>query len=120
MAAKWQPLASPPSVPSGAFSAETMLLLANGNLLGHNAYGQEWLLYQPDPNKGYAGGSWGAVSQMSVPRGFFASGVLNDGRVFFVGGEVSAGTSGDISSGDIYDPATNAWTAMQGTNTPPA
>ena len=120
MPAKWTPLASPPAVPSGAFSAETMLLLTNGNLLVHNAYGQEWLLFQPDPNNGYAGGSWGAVSQMSVPRGFFASGVLNDGRVFAVGGEVSGGGSGDISSGDIYDPATNAWTAMQGTNTPPA
>src|ERR1700733_2051442 len=120
MAAKWQNLASPPNVPSGAFSAETMLLLTNGNLLVHNAYGQEWLLFQPDPNKGYAGGSWGAVSQMSVPRGFFASGVLNDGRVFVVGGETSTSTTSDISSGDIYDPATNVWTAMRGTSTPPS
>lgn len=119
MPATWKPLASPPNVPSGAFSAETMLLLTNGNLLVHNAYGQEWLLFQPDPKKGYTGGKWGAVSKMSVPRGFFSSGVLNDGRVFVVGGEVS-GALGDISSGDIYDPATNTWTAMQGTNTPPA
>ena len=120
MAGKWQSLASPPSVPSGAFSAETMLLLTNGNVLVHNAYGQEWLLFQPDPQHGYAGGSWGAVSQMSVQRGFFASGVLSDGRVFAVGGEVSGGGAGDISSGDIYDPTTNAWTAMAGTNAPPA
>ena len=119
MPATWKPLASPPNVPSGAFSAETMLLLTNGNLLVHNAYGQEWLLFQPDPKKGYTGGKWGAVSKMSVPRGFFSSGVLNDGRVFVVGGEVS-GALGDISSGDIYDPATNTWTAMKGTNTPPA
>ena len=109
-----------PSVPSGAFSAETMLLLTNGNVLVHNAYGQEWLLFQPDPNNGYAGGAWGAVSQMSVPRGFFASGVLNDGRVFAVGGETSTSTTGDISSGDIYDPATNLWTAMAGTSAPPS
>ncbi len=120
MAAQWQSLASPPSVPSGAFSAETMLLLTNGNILVHNAYGQEWLLFQPDPNNGYKGGAWGAVSQMSVPRGFFASAVLNDGRVFVVGGETSTATTSDISSGDIYDPATNAWTAMQGTSAPPS
>lgn len=120
MAGKWQSLASPPSVPSGAFSAETMLLLTNGNVLVHNAYGQEWLLFQPDPQKGYAGGTWGAVSQMSTPRGFFASGVLKDGRVFAVGGEVSTSTASDISSGDIYDPATNAWTAMAGTSAPPS
>jgi hypothetical protein len=120
MAGKWQSLASPPSVPSGAFSAETMLLLTNGNVLIHNAYQSEWLLFKPDPNNGYAGGSWGAVSQMSTQRGFFASGVLRDGRVFVVGGETSTSTASDISSGDIYDPATNTWTAMAGTNAPPA
>jgi hypothetical protein len=43
---------------------------------------------------------------MSVPSGFFASGVLRDGKVFAVGGEVS-GANSDISSGDIYDPAAN-------------
>jgi hypothetical protein len=120
MPANWQALASPPNVPSGAFSAETMLLLTNGNLLVHNAYGKEWLLFQPNPKNGYLGGTWGAVSQMSVPRGFFASAVLNDGRVFVVGGETSTSTTSDISSGDIYDPATNVWTAMQGTSTPPS
>ncbi len=54
-----------------------MLLLTDGNILVHNAYGQEWLLFQPDPNNGYAGGAWGAVSQMSVPRGFFAQSGIN-------------------------------------------
>lgn len=120
MAGSWKSLPLPPNVPSGAFSAETMLLLTNGNLLVHNAYGQEWLLFSPDPNQGYLGGAWGAVSEMSTLRGFFASGVLNDGRVFVVGGETSTATTGDISSGDIYDPATNLWTPMVGTNTPPS
>lgn len=119
MATRWQSIASPPSVASGSFSAETMLLLTDGSLLVHNAYQAEWLRFTPDPQHGYAGGSWGSSSSMSVPRGFFASGVLRDGRVFVVGGEVS-GSNSDISSGEIYDPSTNAWTKMTGANAPPA
>src|SRR5580692_10451188 len=103
MAGKWQSIALPPDVPSGGFNAETMLLLTDGTLLVHNAYQAEWLRFTPDPQQGYAGGTWGQVSSMSVPRGFFASGVLRDGQVFVVGGEVS-GNNSDISSGEMFNP----------------
>jgi Kelch motif len=119
MPGKWQSIALPPSVASGAFSAETMLLLTDGSLLVHNAYQAEWLRFIPDPQQGYAGGAWGPVSTMSVPRGFFASGVLRNGQVFVCGGEVS-GANSDISSGEVFDPNANAWTQMADTNTPPS
>ena len=122
MPGKWQSIALPPSVPSGGFSAETMLLLTDGTLLVHNAYQAEWLRFIPDPQQGYVGGTWGPVSTMSVPRGFFASGVLRNGQVFVCGGEVS-GANSDISSGEVFDPTADpatAWTLMAGTNTPPA
>ena len=119
MPGNWQSIALPPSVPSGTFSAETMLLLTDGTLLVHNAYQAEWLRFIPDPQKGYAGGSWGPVSTMTNSRGFFALGVLRDGRVFAIGGEVSnAGSNTPL--GEIFDPATNAWTQMTSNDKPAA
>jgi len=120
MAGNWKSIALPPAVPSGAFSAETMLLLTDGTLLVHNAYQAEWLRFIPDPQKGYVGGAWGPVSTMALPRGFFASGVLRNGQVFVCGGETSTSTTSDISSGEVFDPATNTWKQMAGSNTPPA
>jgi hypothetical protein len=91
----WQAIALPPNVTSGPFSADTMLLLTDGTLLVHNAYQAEWLRFTPDPKKGYAGGSWtlsdgsSSESDMTNTRQFFSSGVLQDGRVYAIGGEYS-------------------------------
>jgi Kelch motif len=119
VAGKWQSIALPPNVPSGTFSAETKLLLTDGTLLVHNAYQAEWLRFVPDLQQGYAGGTWGPVATMALPRGFFASGVLLNGQVFVCGGEIS-GANSDISCGEVFDPASNTWTSMAGTNVPPA
>jgi hypothetical protein len=81
-----------------------MLLLTDGTLLVHNAYQAEWMRFIPDPKQGYAGGSWGTVSTMALPRGFFASGVLRNGQVFVCGGETSTLTTSDISSGGYSIP----------------
>ena len=55
MAGKWQSVALLPSVPSGAFNAEKMLLLTDGNVVVHYAYNAEWLLFVPDPQQRYVG-----------------------------------------------------------------
>jgi hypothetical protein len=50
---------------------------------------------------------------MTNTRQFFASGVLRDGRVFALGGEVSDGTPGGFTPlGEIFDPQTNTWAPM--------
>jgi hypothetical protein len=125
MSTNWQPITLPPNVKSGGFSADTMLLLTDGTLLVHNAYQAEWLRFTPDPKQGYAGGTWtapggaSAESDMSNTRQFFASGVLQDGRVFAIGGEYSD-AGGDTPLGEIYDPSSNGWSKMTALDKPAA
>ena len=82
---------------SGAFSANIMLLQADGMVLVHNAYQAEWLRFTPDPKHGYAGGTWtlpdgsNVESDMSNTRQFFSTGVLQHGRVNAIVGEYSTG-----------------------------
>lgn len=122
----WHPIALPPYVTSGAFNADTMLLLTDGTVLVHNAYQAEWLRFTPDPKNGYLGGSWtlpdgsNSESGMTNTRQFFGTGVLQDGRVYAVGGEVSNATAGGgaTSLGEIYDPTSNKWTQMTTSDKP--
>jgi hypothetical protein len=123
MAGSWTTINVPQT--SGAFNADLMILLTNGDVLVHNAYvstigsAKQWLRLTPDmtqsnPSQRYANGSWSAIINMLHARQYFASGILNDGRVFVVGGEYSddpASTS-DSPLGEVFDPQTNAWTAM--------
>lgn len=113
MPGKWEAIALPPS----GFSAETMLLLTDGTLLVHDAYQADWLRFVPDPQNGYAGGGWHQPSTMANPRGFFASGVLRNGQVYAIGGEVS-GSNSDISQGEVFDPDTNSWTQLTALDKP--
>src|ERR1035441_5796284 len=115
MPGKWEAIALPPS----GFSAETMLLLTDGTLLVHDAYQADWLRFVPDPQNGYAGGGWHQPSTMANPRGFFASGVLRNGQVYAIGGEVS-GSNSDIPQGEVFDPDTNSWTQLTALDKPAA
>ncbi len=115
MAGNWQSIA----LPQGGFSAETMLLLTDGTLLVHDAYQADWLRFVPDPQNGYTGGRWQQPSTMANPRGFFASGVLRNGQVYAIGGEVS-GANSDIPQGEVFDPDTNGWTQMTALDKPAA
>jgi Kelch motif len=119
----WQAIALPPSVTSGAFSADTMLLLTDGTIFVHNAYKAEWLRFTPDPKNGYAGGAWtlpdgsNSESDMTNTRQFFSSGVLQDGRVYAIGGEYSS-VGGDTPQGEVYDPGSNSWTVLTALDKP--
>ena len=63
MANSWTSLGSLPSI-SGGFSFDTMLLLSDGSVLVHNAYGKEWFRLTPDSGGNYATGNWSGVIKM--------------------------------------------------------
>jgi len=111
MVGVWKTISPLPTVASGAFSSDAMLLLTDGSVLLHNAYGKEWLRLTPDFYGRYETGSWSAELDMINTREYFASGVLRDGRVFAIGGEDSDAGS-DTPLGEIFDPQTNLWSAI--------
>jgi hypothetical protein len=50
--------------------------------------------------------SWSSTGKMLAQRGYHASALLPNGKVFVAGGATSGATLG---SAEIYDPVTNAW-----------
>src|ERR1017187_6989229 len=96
MAVKWTYL-TPPKFGANTFFPDTMILLTDGSVLIHNAESpspkypprNEWYRYTPDAQGKYETGTWSAVIHMANARQFFSSGVLRDGRVYVIGGEIS-------------------------------
>jgi len=66
-------------------------------------------LYNP------ATGQWKTVGDMTIPRSFFTSTVLSNGKVLAVGGRIHTGPDyfdyKAIAWADLYDPTTRKWTA---------
>jgi len=56
--------------------------------------------------------TWTAASTMRMGRGYQASTVLSNGKVFTIGGSWSGGRGG--KNGEQYDPATNTWSLLPG------
>lgn len=60
-------------------------------------------------------GTWTTVGEMTIPRSFFTTTVLANGRILAAGGRVHTGPGyydfGAIAFGDLYDPATGKWRA---------
>jgi galactose oxidase len=56
--------------------------------------------------------TWSAASTMRMGRGYHASTVLSNGKVFTIGGSWSGGRGG--KNAEQYDPATNTWTLLPG------
>ena len=109
MAGSWTTFEAPSSV--GSFAAETMILLSDGSVLIHESEGANWLRLTPDEKGNYATGKWSAQLKMANSRQFFSSGVLSDGRVYVIGGEVSSAGK-DTPLAEIFDPLTNKWSAL--------
>ena len=90
-----------------------MLLLSDGSVIckssggGTDGIGNTWDRLTPDSKGSYVNGTWSRIKTMINTRLYFSSQVLKDGRVYVAGGEY--GTGG--SSGEVYDPRTNTWTA---------
>ncbi|CAF9935042.1 MAG: hypothetical protein HETSPECPRED_009445 [Heterodermia speciosa] len=59
--------------------------------------------------------SWTAGGDLKIPRGYQSQATLSDGRLFTIGASWSGGSSTDTpKNGEIYDTATNTWTALPG------
>jgi hypothetical protein len=108
MAGTWQPLVNPPP-----FTASTMLLLTDGCVMCHVYYSRDWWKLAPDASGSYVKGSWTKLASMAHSRLYYASAVLNDGRVFVAGGEYSD-AGGDTNDVEIYDPYLDSWTTIAG------
>ena len=61
----------------------------------------------------YTIGSWTSTTPMNTDRRFFSNQLMRDGRLYTAGGEYGAG--GPL--GEVYNPVTNAWTALPTTGT---
>ena len=111
-------------LPSG-FNPGRMLLLPDARIMvqisGTN--GNIWKFLYPDSQGHYLDGQWSNCPPMHIPRGYFSSSVLTDGRVFVAGGEYNPnGFFGlpDGATAEIFDPQANngagSWTFIN----PPA
>ncbi len=90
----------------------TMLLLPNGDLMvQENGTTNTWYQIAPDSLGSYLDGTLSTLAPMSLQRLYDGSAVLPNGDVMVYGGEYSgaSGKDNDVSSGQIYDPATNTW-----------
>lgn len=89
---------------------ELMLLLSDGSVMAKEAHidSGAWYRLWPDTNGSYITGHWTTMAPMKYTREFFASAVLQDGRVFVAGGEY--GTGG--STAEVYDPTKDLWTEI--------
>lgn len=57
-------------------------------------------------------GTWSAAAQMNIGRGYQASTVLSNGKVFTIGGSWSGARGG--KNGEQFDPATGIWSLLPG------
>jgi len=104
----WTPLTNQPPA---SLNSDSMILLTDGDVLVHNAYGAEWRRLTPDAQGNYSTGTWSAVYSMINTHQFFASGVLKNGKVFAIGGEYS-NAGGDTPLAEMFDPLTNTWSQL--------
>ncbi len=94
-------------------------LLSNGKVLAfgglysdgiNNLFFNESELYNPGT------GTWSASGDMQVPRAYFASVILDNGKVLAIGGANGQDYDG-MRSCELYDPASGQWTYTDSTIT---
>jgi hypothetical protein len=88
-----------------------MLLLTNGTVMCQEAGGKNWWRLTPDQHGSYVNGTWSPLASMANTRLYFASAVLDDGRVFVAGGEYSDAGS-DTNKAEIYNPVLDTWSVI--------
>jgi len=92
-----------------------MWLLTDGTVITQSGdVGQHWFKLTPDAHGSYVNGTWTTLAPMSFPRLYFTTNVLQDGRVWRLGGEYT-GPYFDPNiapSGAIYDPIKNTWSPI--------
>lgn len=112
-AATWKKLANTP--PNGAQSG-TMLLLTDGTIMIQDGGSASWLRLTPDASGSYIDGTWTSnpINPMSTNRLYFASEVLQSGKVWVLGGEYYGPdlNSAWTSTGEEWDPIANTWSPI--------
>src|SRR5947209_5615082 len=98
MAGTWHALANQPG-----FNTSTMILLTDGRIMVQEEGTAHWHALSPDAHGSYLNGTWSTLHDMSGFRRYYASAVLNNGRVLIIGGEQSD-FGEDTNKGEIYDP----------------
>lgn len=96
-------------------SPGTSLLLTDGTIMVQDSDASDWWRFTPDENANYVNGTWTKLA--SLPSGYgplyYASAVLDDGRVIVEGGEYNLGNvQVETNLGAVYDPTTNQWTPL--------
>jgi serine/threonine protein kinase len=84
------------------FDASTMLLLTDGTVMCQEQGGRNWKKLTPDAQGSYVNGTWSDLAPMNNTRRYYASAVLQDGRVFVSGGEYSD-AGAETNTVEIYD-----------------
>ncbi len=109
-AATWSKVANLP--PNGA-EAGTMLLLTDGTIMIQDGGSAGWLRLTPDASGSYINGTWTSnpIHPMTTNRLYFASEVLQSGKVWVLGGEYYGPDFNSVwtSTGLEWDPITNTW-----------
>ena len=96
-------------------AASTMMLETDGTVLMQGGgLTNAWYRLTPDSSGSYVNGTWTRVASMSLPRLYYGSIVLPDGRVMVQGGEYSGTQSQetDSNAGEIYNSVTNTWSGI--------
>ena len=90
----------------------TMELLTDGTVMALS--GGNYYKLTPNAAGSYVNGTWSQLANPNVQRLFDATNVLQDGRVFVLGGEYTGpnNTADTTNSGEIYNPVTNVWSSI--------
>jgi len=106
----WTPVKNVPNIGAGA-----PILMLDGTVLIHDADAIDWYKLSPDIKGSYANGTWTKLASSASNYGplYYASQVLNDGRIVVIGGEYNLSNTATWSNlGEIYDPYTNVWSKL--------
>ncbi len=103
-AGTWTALAN--AAPGGVL---TMELLTDGTVMASS--GGNYYKLTPDATGSYVNGTWSQIASPILQSLYDATNVLQDGRVFVLGGEYTGpnNTETETPTGEIYNPVTNVW-----------
>ena len=94
------------AVTAAPINVSTMMLLSDGTVMCQNNGGTGWRRLVPDSSGNYSSGRWtNDINSMTYSRTYFASDMLQNGKVFVAGGELGSGSS----YVEIYNPVANSW-----------
>jgi hypothetical protein len=101
--------------PFGLNGAGTALLMTDGTVMVQDNE-SSWYSLSPNKNGNYVEGTW--TQKASLPAGYgplyFASAVLDDGKIEINGGEYNFFHGAETNLGAIYDPLADNWTSVTG------